>query len=421
MSTTVDTTAATAVPKERTPLRPARILLHVFLGGAALAWLAPLLWALYAAMRPYGETSEKGYVSWPDKLSLDNFTNAFTQSDMTHYFVNTLIIAVPAVLLTLFLSSMVAFYVSRFDFRVNIFLLLVFTAGNLLPQQVIITPLYRLYLLIDIPGITMSGKLYDSALGLVLIHVAFQSGFCAFVLSNYMRSLPHELTEAALVDGASVWRLYWQIVLPLCRPAMAALATLLSIWIYNDFFWALVLISTGENMPITSALNNLSGQYFTDPNLVAAGCPPHRDPHTGRVLRAPAAVRQWSDPGRQQGLTARPAAHSVKEKLSCTTPSPTWSPCPWTPVRHGSTRRAGSPGAPAAPTPSTRPRTVRPTTTGRRSAIARVSPPPCGTFQERACWPSTRATAHRSASGPPPTPYVRSRPSVWWYGTGSPR
>lgn len=257
--------------KQRTPIRPARILLHTFLVVTALAWLAPLLWALLAAMRPYGETSTRGYVSWPDKLTFDNFTGAFQQSDMLHYFGNTLLIAVPAVLLTLLLSSMVAFYVSRFDFRVNLFLLLVFTAGNLLPQQVIITPLYRLYLLIDLPGITMSGKLYDSAFGLVLIHVAFQSGFCAFVLSNYMRSLPHELTEAALVDGASVWRLYWQIVLPLCKPAMAALATLLSIWIYNDFFWAIVLISTGENMPITSALNNLSGQYFTDPNLVAAG------------------------------------------------------------------------------------------------------------------------------------------------------
>ncbi|MEU2426404.1 carbohydrate ABC transporter permease [Streptomyces sp. NPDC007851] len=260
-----------ALAKQRNPIRPARVLLHVFLAGAALAWLAPLLWAIFSAMRPYSETSERGYLSWPHTLNFDNFKNAFTQSDMTHYFMNTLIIAVPAVLLTLFLSSMVAFYVSRFDFRVNLALLLVFTAGNLLPQQVIITPLYRLYLLTNLPGITASGKLYDSALGLVLIHVAFQSGFCAFVLSNYMRSLPHELTEAALVDGASVWRLYWQITLPLCRPAMAALATLLSIWIYNDFFWALVLISTGENMPITSALNNLSGQYFTDPNLVAAG------------------------------------------------------------------------------------------------------------------------------------------------------
>ena len=267
----MSTLTAGAPAKQRTPLRPARILLHVFLAGTALAWLAPLLWAVFAALRPYAETSNKGYVSWPDKLTFENFTNAFEQSDMLHYFGNTLIIAVPAVLLTLLLSSMVAFYVSRFDFRLNIALLLVFTAGNLLPQQVIITPLYRLYLLIDLPGITMSGKLYDSALGLVLIHIAFQSGFCAFVLSNYMRMLPHELTEAALVDGASVWRMYWQIVLPLCKPAMAALGTLLSIWIYNDFFWAIVLISTGENMPITSALNNLSGQYFTDPNLVAAG------------------------------------------------------------------------------------------------------------------------------------------------------
>ncbi|WP_217555382.1 carbohydrate ABC transporter permease [Streptomyces sp. GbtcB6] len=264
-------TVSSALPKQRNPIRPARVLLHVFLAGTALAWLAPLLWAIFSAMRPYSETSNRGYVSWPHTLNFDNFKNAFTQSDMTHYFMNTLVIAVPAVLLTLFLSSMVAFYVARFDFRVNLFLLLVFTAGNLLPQQVIITPLYRMYLLTNLPGITQSGKLYDSALGLVLIHVAFQSGFCAFVLSNYMRSLPHELTEAALVDGASVWRLYWQVTLPLCKPAMAALATLLSIWIYNDFFWALVLISTGDNMPITSALNNLSGQFFTDPNLVAAG------------------------------------------------------------------------------------------------------------------------------------------------------
>ncbi|MFG3205631.1 carbohydrate ABC transporter permease [Streptomyces sp. NPDC048192] len=267
----MSSTTVAAPLKRRAPIRPARVLLHVFLAGTALAWLAPLLWAVFSALRPYSETSAKGYVSWPDKLTFENFTNAFKQSDMLHYFGNTLVIAVPAVLLTLFLSSCVAFYVARFDFRVNLALLLVFTAGNLLPQQVIITPLYRLYLLTNLPGITQSGKLYDSALGLVLIHVAFQSGFCAFVLSNYMRSLPHELTEAALVDGASVWRLYWQITLPLCKPAMAALATLLSIWIYNDFFWALVLISTGQNMPITSALNNLSGQYFTDPNLVAAG------------------------------------------------------------------------------------------------------------------------------------------------------
>ena len=80
-----------------------------------------------------------------------------------------------------------------------------------------------------------------------------------------------ELTEAALVDGAGVWRQYWQVILPLCRPALGALATLEFTWIYNDFLWALVLMSTGDKFPVTSALNNLRGQFFTDYNLLAAG------------------------------------------------------------------------------------------------------------------------------------------------------
>jgi multiple sugar transport system permease protein len=79
-----------------------------------------------------------------------------------------------------------------------------------------------------------------------------------------------DLTEAAMVDGASVWRQYWQIILPLCRPPMAALATLLFTWIYNDFFWAQVLMQSGDKRPITSAIVGLQGQFFTDNNLIAA-------------------------------------------------------------------------------------------------------------------------------------------------------
>jgi len=91
-----------------------------------------------------------------------------------------------------------------------------------------------------------------------------------FVLTNYMRTLPRELSEAAKVDGASVWRQYRQIILPLCRPPLAALATLEFTWIYNDFFWALVLMQTGDKRPITSALAGLEGQFFTNNNLIAA-------------------------------------------------------------------------------------------------------------------------------------------------------
>jgi multiple sugar transport system permease protein len=86
-----------------------------------------------------------------------------------------------------------------------------------------------------------------------------------------MKTIPRELNEAAVVDGAGVFRTYREIILPLCRPPLAALATLQFTWIYNDFFWALILMRTGDKLPITSALNNLKGQFFIDNNLVAAG------------------------------------------------------------------------------------------------------------------------------------------------------
>jgi multiple sugar transport system permease protein len=104
-----------------------------------------------------------------------------------------------------------------------------------------------------------------------VINVAFQMGFCTFVLSNYMKTIPAEIYESARVDGASVLRQFLQLTLPLCRPPLAALATLQVTWIYNEFFWATVLLQRGEKFPITSALNNLQGQFFTDYNLLSAG------------------------------------------------------------------------------------------------------------------------------------------------------
>jgi multiple sugar transport system permease protein len=85
-----------------------------------------------------------------------------------------------------------------------------------------------------------------------------------------MKSIPGEMYEAAVVDGASLWTRYWRLTLPLCRPALAALATLLTTWIYNDFFWAITLISEGNKRPITSALANLQGQFVSNQNLIAA-------------------------------------------------------------------------------------------------------------------------------------------------------
>ncbi len=249
-----------------------RAALHLFLIAIAIIWLFPLAWAVYTSFRPFQDTNLHGYVSLPTSLTLDNYTNAWTRADLPKYFFNTAVIVIPAVIIVLFLASMMAFVVSRFSFRFNVGLLLLFTAANLLPPQVIITPLYRLYLALPLfAPLSDNGLFYDQYFGIMVIHVAFQMGFCTFVLSNYMRTLPRELNEAALVDGASVWRIYRQIIMPLTKPALAALATLQVTWMYNDFFWALILMRTGSKYPITSGLNNLQGQFFTDNNLVAAG------------------------------------------------------------------------------------------------------------------------------------------------------
>jgi multiple sugar transport system permease protein len=245
---------------------------HVFLIVMVVLWTTPLLWAMYTSLRPYGETAKYGYLSLPHHLTVSNFTSAWRQANIVHYFWNSVIITLPAVVLILGLASCVAYVLARFSFWFNIPLLIIFVSANLLPPQVIITPLYRIYLTIHVPHfISNSGLLYNSYAGLIVVNTAFQLGFCVFVLSNYMKTIPHEITEAALVDGASVWTRYWKLTLPLCRPALAALATLLTTWIYNDFFWAITLISSGNKRPITSALANLQGQYFVNQNLLAAG------------------------------------------------------------------------------------------------------------------------------------------------------
>jgi len=240
-----------------------RATLHGFLIVMSVIWLLPLLWALYTSLRPFSDTAQHGYVSIAHTLTLDNYVNAWNDAELIRYFFNTAVIVVPAVIIVLLLSSMLAFVLSRYSFKFNLAMLLLFLGLNMLPPQVLITPLYQMFR-------RQPELLYDQYMGIAIVHIAFQLGFCTFVLSNYMRTLPKELNEAALVDGASVWKTFYAIIMPLTRPAVAALAVLQVTWIYNDFFWALFLMSTGSKFPITSALNNLKGQYFVDMNLVAA-------------------------------------------------------------------------------------------------------------------------------------------------------
>jgi len=245
---------------------------HLFLIIMSILWLIPLVWAVYTSLRPRADTEKYGYFSIAGAFNFDNFVQAWNQGGFATYFGNSVIITVPTVILTLLFASMMAFAVSRFSWKFNITLLIMFTAGNLLPPQVLAAPLFEMFKHVNLPySVSDSGNLLNTYTAVIAVDTAFQIGFCTFVLSNYMKALPHDLTEAAFVDGAGVWRQYWAIIMPLTRPAFAALGTLEVIWIYNDFFWPLLLIQSGNRLPITTAIHNLQGQFLSNYNLLAAG------------------------------------------------------------------------------------------------------------------------------------------------------
>jgi multiple sugar transport system permease protein len=263
----------TVVTRKPRRARLWRIGLYVFLTSMALLWLVPVGGAIYASLRPYSETQKLGIFSFPKVFTLQNYRNAWNQGGMGRAFANTMFIVIPSLFLILALSSAMAFAVSRFSWRFNVTLLLIFTAGNLLPPQVLFQPLFQMFKAMPWPDFlsdTNTGNLLGTKVAIIIVHVAFQTGFCTFVLSNYMKTIPKELGEAAMVDGASVVRQFFQVVMPLCRPALAALATLEFTWLYNDFFWAVVLLNQGAERPITSSIANLGGQFFSDDNLIAA-------------------------------------------------------------------------------------------------------------------------------------------------------
>jgi multiple sugar transport system permease protein len=245
-------------------------LISFFIGFFALVWLFPILWTVWTSLRPYNDIISYGIFSWPRHLNFDNYVNAIREMKIGVYLLNSLAVTVPSVILTLFFGSLVAFVVTRYRFKFNLGLLLLFTAGNMLPIVLTYIPVFWMFIWF---GELFGNRnlLYNNYGGLILVHVGFQVGFATFVLSSYMKTIPKEISESATIDGANVFRHYWNVILPLLRPALAALSVLMTTWIYNEFFWALVLMSDDSKRPITSALRRLQGQYVTDFNLLAAG------------------------------------------------------------------------------------------------------------------------------------------------------
>jgi len=238
------------------------ILKYGIITALTLLWLVPIFSAVLTSFRSMDEIARYGFFSLPKTLYLDNFIRAWTDARVEKYLINSFIITLPSLFMMLFLSSLAAYALARYRFRGNILIYFIFVAGTMLPFQILMLPVFRL---------TNKLGLFDTYGALILIHTAFQLGFCTFVLRNFMRTVPYEIIDAARVDGCSEFRIYWQIVLPLTLPSLAALATLEFTWVFNDYLWAIILLRSDTLRPVTAGLATLKGQYNTEWPVITAG------------------------------------------------------------------------------------------------------------------------------------------------------
>ena len=227
----------------------------------SLAWFAPILLVLITSFRTIDDVSANGIASLPHTFTIQTYVQAWNQGGLFQALVNSMIVTLPTVILSLLLSAAAAFGLSRYRVPLRRTILLLMLAGNLLPVQMLLIPVAR---------ITQQANVYDTLGALIAVQVAFGIGFYTFVLYGFMRTIPTELQEAANLDGAGTVRIFLQLILPLTRPALAALGALSFTWIFNDLLWSITLLQTSEKLPITAAVLSLQGQYVSSWSVIAA-------------------------------------------------------------------------------------------------------------------------------------------------------
>ena len=249
-------------PIEKRP-RGVQIGYQAMVPVVLFAWLLPLLAVMLFSIKPEADFVSGQYWTLPKTLEgFGNYKKVFFESDMPKYMWNSIRITVPTVIGVMILSSMTGFALGVYKFRANLWIFFLFVAGNFVPFQILMIP---------VRDLTLDIGLYNKVQGLILFHVAFQTGFATLFMRNFIRALPFELIEAARVEGIAEWRIFWYVVLPLMKPALAAMAVLIFTFIWNDYFWAVVLTQGSESQPVTAGITSFNAQYRAAYQLMSAG------------------------------------------------------------------------------------------------------------------------------------------------------
>ena len=243
---------------------------HLLLIFLAIVWLTPSLGILTTSFREPADIATSGWWTIFDelgRLSMNNYEDVIADSEsappgIAQNFLNTIIITVPSTFLPIFLAALAAYGFAwmQFPFRNTLYLLII--GLLIIPLQTTWVPVLRIYNIFDLAGTWP---------GIWLAHTAYGSAFAVFLLYNFFADLPGEVFDSARVDGASEFVIFFRIVLPLSKPALASLAIFQFVWVWNDLLNALIFLQDSNMMPLSAGIRELLGQYGSQWNLLAAG------------------------------------------------------------------------------------------------------------------------------------------------------
>jgi multiple sugar transport system permease protein len=228
-----------------------------------IMWLLPLAAILMTSMRSMVDINAGNYWGLPTEWNLiENYTTVFSSTNMGRYLLNSIMVTLPVMVGAVFLATLAGFALAKFKFRGNLIMFAIFIGGNFVPYQILMIP---------VRDLTIALGFYDTVWALIIFHVAFQAGFCTLFMRNFIIGIPDELLESCRLEGASEFKIFYKIILPLVRPALAALAVLIFTFVWNDYFWALVLVQSDDVRPVTAGISALRGQWLASWNLISAG------------------------------------------------------------------------------------------------------------------------------------------------------
>ncbi|ALG10645.1 carbohydrate ABC transporter permease [Kibdelosporangium phytohabitans] len=249
---------------DRAPWRRNHLVIYLCLGAVALSSASAFAWVFNSSMKTNTEFMQTSPWSWASSLRWENYANAWASAHVGSYFGNSVIVSVSSTVLGVVVAAFAAYPIARIPFRGNGVVLTVFLLGLMVPWMVTFIPLYLT--LLDL-------GLLDTRVGLILVYATYNLPFNVFVLVGFMRTLPRELEEAAAVDGAGPTRTFLSVIAPLLGPGLASVAIISFLQNWNEFFYALVLIQSDENMTLPLGLFQLgqAADYGTNWVTLFAG------------------------------------------------------------------------------------------------------------------------------------------------------